>query len=132
MDEKNTLQILDCSLRDGGYYTNWDFKRSLVEKYFEGVNDLPIDFVEIGYRSKERPGYFGAYFYCPENVLLHAKKHCNKKLAIIINEKEIKPEEIEELLQPCIGVITMIRMAVAPDRIHYGIQLSERIKKLGF
>lgn len=22
------MQILDCTLRDGGYYTNWDFENS--------------------------------------------------------------------------------------------------------
>jgi len=28
-------KILDCTLRDGGYYTNWDFDRKLVDTYIK-------------------------------------------------------------------------------------------------
>ncbi len=24
---KDNIKILDCTLRDGGYYNNWDFKK---------------------------------------------------------------------------------------------------------
>ena len=27
------IQILDCTIRDGGYYTNWDFEKKLVNQY---------------------------------------------------------------------------------------------------
>ena len=40
------FKILDCTLRDGGYYTNWDFKSQLVNKYLKAVEELPIDYVE--------------------------------------------------------------------------------------
>ena len=45
------FKILDCTLRDGGYYTNWDFKPQLVDKYLKSVQELPIDYIEIGYRN---------------------------------------------------------------------------------
>ena len=47
----NNIKILDCTLRDGGYYTNWDFNESLVEEYAISMNNLPIDYIEVGYRS---------------------------------------------------------------------------------
>ena len=31
--KKNELKILDCTLRDGGYYNNWDFSKDLIEDY---------------------------------------------------------------------------------------------------
>ena len=43
------LKILDCTLRDGGYYTNWNFPSNLVDKYLSVVSKLPIDEIEIGY-----------------------------------------------------------------------------------
>ena len=43
--------IIDCTLRDGGYYTNWDFSSALVTKYLSSLSNTRIDFVEIGYRS---------------------------------------------------------------------------------
>ena len=36
------MKILDCTLRDGRYYTNWDFEGSLVNTYLAAVNQLPI------------------------------------------------------------------------------------------
>ena len=27
--------ILDCTLRDGGYYNNWDFSKDLVNQYLK-------------------------------------------------------------------------------------------------
>lgn len=64
----NKPTILDCTLRDGGYYTNWDFENALVEEYANAMENLPIDYVEVGYRSIPLKGYLGQYFYCPEYV----------------------------------------------------------------
>ena len=33
----NSIKVLDCTLRDGGYYTNWDFSRSTVILFSELV-----------------------------------------------------------------------------------------------
>jgi len=27
------IKILDCTLRDGGYYTNWDFDKELLSGF---------------------------------------------------------------------------------------------------
>lgn len=43
------IKILDCTLRDGGYYTNWDFDKNLVDTYIKACNDLPVDYLEVGY-----------------------------------------------------------------------------------
>ena len=34
---KHPLKILDCTLRDGGYYNNWDFDQELVEVYLKSM-----------------------------------------------------------------------------------------------
>ena len=45
------FKILDCTLRDGGYYTNWDFSSEVVDSYIQSMNQLPIDYLEVGYRN---------------------------------------------------------------------------------
>ena len=61
------FKLLDCTLRDGGYYTDWDFDKALVDDYFESMNNLPIEYIEIGYRStKINNQYLGEYFYLPK------------------------------------------------------------------
>lgn len=128
----NKLQILDCTLRDGGYYTNWDFSQDLVNTYFEQINKLPLDYIEIGYRSTIKQKYNGAFYYLPPYLLEECSEKCDKKLAIILNEKEIDLDDVEELLNPCKGLISMVRLAVAPENMERATQLAKKIKSLNF
>lgn len=133
MQEKNRFpKILDCTLRDGGYYTQWDFDKRLVQTYFEAFNQLPVDYLEIGYRSNPMNFYLGEYFYCPPYVLESCKEHSNKKLVIILNEKDVRPQDVDALLGPCKGYIDMVRMAIAPDNFKRALKLASAVKKLGF
>ena len=100
------FKILDCTLRDGGYYTNWDFDKNLVKTYFDAFNNLPVDYLEIGYRSNPMKNYLGEYFYCPKYVLEESKVLSHKKLVIILNEKDVRAEHVPELLGPCAGYIS--------------------------
>ena len=126
------FKILDCTLRDGGYYTNWDFDKSLVDQYIASMNNLPIDYLEIGYRSRPMKGYLGKYFYSPVYELQDLKEKSNKKLVIILNERDIKIEFLDELLLPIKGLVDMVRMAIDPQNLASAIRLAEGIKKLGF
>ena len=46
MSEK--IKLLDCTLRDGGYYNNWNFHFPSVRKYLHQIYSSKIDIVEIG------------------------------------------------------------------------------------
>ena len=43
--------LIDCTLRDGGYYTNWDFPAEAVTSYLEAMKEIDVDYVEIGFAS---------------------------------------------------------------------------------
>lgn len=126
------MKILDCTIRDGGYYTNWDFSDNLINSYLSAINNLPIEYVEVGYRSYPVPGYLGKYFYCPVSVLQELKAQTNKKLVIILNEKDIRAEDAEELLDPIRNIVTMVRIAIDPLNFDRAIELAKKIKVLGF
>ncbi|WP_340064167.1 aldolase catalytic domain-containing protein [Ascidiimonas aurantiaca] len=130
---KKEVKILDCTLRDGGYYTNWDFDKQLVDEYYKAMEILPIDYVEIGYRSIPLNRYLGEYFYCPEYVMEKAKRMMpSKKLAIILDEKTTKIEDLDYLLDPCKPFISMVRMAIAPNKLINAINIAKVIKAKGF
>lgn len=126
------VTLLDCTLRDGGYYTNWDFPHDLVDTYFDSFNALPVSHLEIGYRSNPMQQYLGEYFYCPEYVLRNARQKSEKKLAIILNEKDVRAADVPQLLGPCTEFIDLVRMAVDPSNLKRAVELAEAVKKLGF
>ncbi|MEP3837384.1 MAG: aldolase catalytic domain-containing protein [Algibacter sp.] len=129
----NNTKILDCTLRDGGYYTNWDFDKELVGNYCKLMETLPIDYIEVGYRSIPLKGYLGKYFYCPVYILKDLKELMpSKKLVIILNEKDIRPEHLEEVLAPCKSYIKLVRIAIDPKNFERAIILAKAVKSMGF
>ncbi|MCH5218001.1 MAG: aldolase catalytic domain-containing protein [Muribaculaceae bacterium] len=127
-----SFKILDCTLRDGGYYTDWDFPDDIVNLYIEAVNALPIEYIEIGYRNLAHPSYMGRFAYTPVSILNTIREHCTKKISLMINEKEVKPEDLETLLNPIVGKVDMIRLAVDPKNFKRAIVLASHIKDKGF
>ena len=125
-------KILDCTLRDGGYYTDWDFDKTLVDQYLLSVNRLPIDIIEVGYRSPKLDNYYGEYFYCSTSTLQKIRNSTKKKVAIILNEKDVSLQNLGDLLLPIIDYVDIVRIAVSPDRIVNAIELSKSIKRFDF
>ena len=123
------MRILDCTLRDGGYYTNWDFESSLVDTYLAAVNQLPIDYIEVGYRNLPQDAYMGEYGYCPVSTLQRIRQQCSKKIAVMLNEKSTKVEDLEQLLFPTEGFVDMVRLAVDPKNFDRALGLVRAIKE---
>ena len=86
MNCKN-INILDCTLRDGGYYNNWNFKDNLIKSYLKLMNKLRIKYVEFGFIS------FTSNLNNTGNVnrvLLKKIQFPNQmKIGVMINAKEI-------------------------------------------
>jgi len=111
-------KVLDCTLRDGGYYTCWDFDRQLVKDYAQVVQRLPIDVVEIGYRAPPcLDRYYGEYYYLPLRTIerLHGWLNGSVDLAVMLNAKDCRIDDVVSLLEGCERWVKLVRMAVAPD-----------------
>lgn len=125
-------KILDCTLRDGGYYTDWDFDSNTVDAYISAMNTLPIDYLEVGYRNNPSKEYLGKFGYTPVSVLKHLRATCTKKLVVMLNEKNTKPEDLDLLLKPIVGLADMIRIAIDPKNFDRAVVLAKAVKALGF
>jgi len=102
------FKILDCTLRDGGYYTNWDFSPEVIDAYIQAMNQLPIDYLEIGYRNIPSKVYLGKLGYSPVSVLRHLRAMCAKKLVVMLNEKDVRSTNLKYLLIPIQGLVDMV------------------------
>lgn len=63
------MKILDCTLRDGGYYNDWDFDAELVKSYLNAVSGSGIEYVELGLRNFPKAGFLGPFAYSSESYL---------------------------------------------------------------
>lgn len=126
------MKILDCTLRDGGYYTNWDFSDEIVNAYIECTNKLPIDYLEVGYRSTPSAEYLGRFGYCPISTLRRIRISSTKKIAVMLNEKSTTVADTEKLVKPIAGYVDMIRLAVDPKNFDRAVELATAVKSYGF
>ena len=82
------IKILDCTLRDGGYYNNWDFDQDLVQEYLTAMSESNIDRVEIGLRSFVSGKYYGPFFYTTDDFLNEINIPKDLCVGVMINAKE--------------------------------------------
>lgn len=131
------LYLLDCTLRDGGYYNNWNFDNSLINKYLKVMSELKIDYVEIGFRSKDTKVFKGACAYSSEEFLNILKIPKNLKIAVMVNASElIKSNNFQNnknLFNPSKkSKISLVRVACHFFEVDEAMHEINKIKKLGY
>lgn len=82
------LKILDCTLRDGGYYNDWDFDHQKAKELIIALNESGVDLIEIGYKSSDQDSYGGLFKYCNESMLSYLRNYSNAEYAFMIDLKE--------------------------------------------
>lgn len=114
------VNILDCTFRDGGYYTNWTFSDDLVADYLAAMAVLPIDIIELGLAGK---GSSAGPFANMNNLTARDLRFSrNTMLAVMIDAKDYLEcgDDLGERLESDLGRkladgVDIIRIAV-----HYG------------
>jgi len=96
------------------------------------LSSLPVEYLEIGYRSIEKETYMGKYFYNPINTIKRIKDYSPKvKLALMLNAKDCLNIDLSKLLGDCKDYIELIRIAIDPDKIESGLPIAGEVKKMG-
>ena len=78
------VKLLDCTLRDGGYYNSWDFDKKLIEKYLKAMDELSVDFVELGLRGFNSEGFKGACAYTTDSFIRTLDVPAGLKLGVMV------------------------------------------------
>lgn len=100
------MVLIDCTLRDGGYYNNWDFDYQLVVDYLQAMDAIGIDYVEMGFRSFNTTGFHGPYFYTTDTFLKQLLIPLNLEVGIMVNAVE--------LLEYPAGLLNAVTLMFAP------------------
>ena len=89
----NNLVQLECTLRDGGYYTNWDFSEELVKDYLYAISQTSINICEIGFRTLKNQSFRGPLAFSKDEFLSTLEIPERLSLCVMINGKELKNKE---------------------------------------
>ena len=134
-----TVKIVDCTLRDGGYYNGWDFDARLVSDYISAMDDACVDYVELGFRQIENKQYLGAHAYTSSKYLDRLSLPKGPIYGVMVDAKTILSEDcsqeevIERLFQDrCYEEIGLVRIAAHFDELSDCFPMVHRLKEKGF
>jgi 4-hydroxy 2-oxovalerate aldolase len=117
------MKILDCTLRDGGYQTNWHFSAELVKKYFQAMESSGVEYLEIGFKFPKQDNTYGPYAYVDNNLIRSLNISEKFKLGIMINitdfsnKGQLNLELIKTILNEEIKIIKFVRIATLHSNI---------------
>ena len=117
---KKTIKILDCTLRDGGYYTGWNFSKDFLNNYLSTVKALPISSIEVGYISDNKDD-LGPFYHLDNKILKDIKSKIRKdqKLIAMINFKEVRSaNHLKKILANKEKYLDGIRSAIDPSNVN--------------
>jgi 4-hydroxy 2-oxovalerate aldolase len=131
--------LLDCTLRDGGYYNKWDFPLWVVNDYIKAMAAIGVDVIEFGFRSLKNEGWGGAHLYTTDEYLQTFDIPSFIKIAVMINASEvINQEDINNALEKLFPLdaktskVKIVRIACHIHEFLKALNISEWLKNKGF
>ena len=59
----NKINVMDCTLRDGGWINDFQFGRNVMREILAGISNSGIEHIELGYMDKSREAKPGVTMY---------------------------------------------------------------------
>ena len=138
-DPYMTLKLLDCTLRDGGYYNNWDYNPALVDAYLAAMAALGTDYVEIGFRSFDARGFKGGAAYSTDAWLATLDIPAGLAIGVMINGSELvgysggPAAAINSLFVPAAqSRVSLVRIACHLHEFVPCLDATARLRALGY
>lgn len=127
------FNILDCTLRDGGYYNNWNFSKEFINDYLKSIYNSGIKFVEIGFSQIKKQKFKGNCYDINNKLITKLKIPKNLKIGIMVNasdliSKSYNPEKFKKFVIN--KKINLLRVACHFDEVNQIIPFIKKLKKI--
>lgn len=137
--KRNPIILLDCTLRDGGYYNNWDFPTEVVQDYLHAISALGFSHAELGFRTLEREGFKGPTAFTSDLFLQSLKIPKGLEIGVMINTSELSSPDLqfdavlEELFpQESTSNVSFVRLATHPREIELAQKAARWLHAKGY
>jgi len=133
------MKLLDCTLRDGGYYNKWNFSEDLVEFYLDAVAKSGIEYIELGYRGFPQKTYFGPFAYTTERLINRLKLPLGPKYGVmvdagvVIKREGSLRENVDNLFySKSSSKLDFVRIACHFHEVKQGVEIAVILKAKGY
>lgn len=114
------VDILDCTLRDGGYVNGWDFSFEFGCGLYGRASEAGCKYVEIGYVGEEG----GMWADCDVGLVEGVRGSCcgGARIAVMVNFGK-------SVVIP--GGVDMVRLAVHKEDVEEGLRVCKGMRREG-
>lgn len=130
-----TLNILDCSLRDGGYRNNWNFSLERTHSLLSVSDSLGIDYLEFGFKFPARKPEFGPFSNVSDVILENFSISERTKVGFMLETKAAdlfpSPEEFAEWALSDTQKFDFVRIATGFDSLESTARICRRLEDHG-
>ncbi len=123
------FEILDCTIRDGGYLNDWDFDKKFVRELYRNLSRTGIDIIEIGLRNIQKKGC-GIWYSTPEELIHELFDDISgASIALLIDQDEVDLDRIPESTK---SLVSLYRVTSHKDKVPQALELCDEIKRRGY
>ncbi|MFE8102956.1 aldolase catalytic domain-containing protein [Brenneria goodwinii] len=133
------MKILDCTLRDGGYYNNWDFDFEVVSAYLAAVAAAKIDYVELGLRNFPQEGFLGPFAYTTESLVNRLTLPDGPVYGVMVDAKTVLSANmpVEEAIDKLFvdkskSKLSLVRVAAHFHEVEHSEAIVKALKNKGY
>ena len=105
------MDILDCTMRDGGYENNWEFSMQRAREIYNTNIKCGVNYCEVGFRRRNKEN--GVWYYTPESIV-------NETFSDIISPKcklavmaQMGTFDMDDFVPKKDSLISMVRVLIA-------------------
>lgn len=136
----STLTLLDCTLRDGGYYNAWDFEPALIQEYLDAMSSVGVAVAEFGFRSTANDRFLGGCAFSAEAYIETFRIPDGLQLSVMVNTGEIVSADgcldvnlLEQMFPSAVDSrISMVRLATHFRELVPALEAVDRLSALGY
>ena len=132
--------LLDCTLRDGGYYNDWNFSAPLINDYLKAMQAAGVNAVELGLRSTKNNDFKGACAFTTDDFIKTLSIPEGLTIGVMVNATELLSANapLEQTLAtlfpttPEASSVQLVRIACHVHEFHSALPASSWLKERGY
>lgn len=127
----NEIQVLDCTLRDGGYCNQWEFGNKNIKMISQSLTDACVDIIECGFLTN-KVNYnkeISKYTKVEKVAEVIPQNRNGKSFVVMMNYGEYNVNELPDFDGTSIDGI---RIAFHKKDVEKALEICEAVKRKGY
>ena len=126
------VELLDCTLRDGGYVNDWNFGHDNIVNLFERLVSSEVDYIEVGFLDDRRPFDMDRSITPGSAAMDRILARMDKKNSQVVGMIDYGTCDISYIAPAEESILDGIRVIFKKQKMHEAIDFMKQVKALGY